>query len=119
MSNNALIKCGFVKDENNSQLLEVFQDGTKFKELYIDIYSANPFEKLVRPMLMLRHCEENAIVSKEKESIVIKKNDKYSTYVAELLLESVNESYFKKNFKHSFEFILNCQNVFYRFTIFK
>lgn len=119
MSNNALIKCGFSKDENNSQLLEVFRDGVKFKELYIDIYSASPFSKLVRPVLMLRHHEKNAIVSNDGLYVILKMNKKYNTHIAELLFDAINEGYFRKNSENSFDFILNCQNIFYKLTIFK
>lgn len=119
MDSKALIKCGFSKDENGFKLTEIFQDNTKFKEVHIDIYSSNPFEKVVLSVLMLRRSEKNATVSNNGKSIVIKANDKYNTYIAELLLDTISESYYKENFEDSFDFILNCQNIYYKVTIFK
>ena len=111
-------KCGFSKDENALQLSEIFQDNAKFKEIHIDIYSNNPFEKVVLPVLMLRHVEKNATVSNDGRSIIINANDRYNTYIAEIPLNTINKSYFKRFFKDSFEFILNCQNLFYKLTIY-
>lgn len=111
-------KCGFSKDENALQLSEIFQDNAKFKEIHIDIYSNNPFEKVVLPVLMLRHVEKNATVSNDGRSIIINANDKYNTYIAEIPLNTISKSYFKRFFEDSFEFILNCQNLFYKLTIY-
>lgn len=119
MNSRALIKCGFSKDENNFKLTEIFQDNTKFKEVHIDIYSSNPFNRLALPVLMLRRSEKNATVSNDGKSIIIKSNDRCNTYIAELLFDFINESFHKENFEDSFDFILNCQNIFYKFTIYK
>lgn len=119
MNSEVLTKCGFSKDENNLQLAEIFQDGIQLKEIHIDIYSSSPFDKVVIPILMLRRNENNATILNDGKSIVIKANDKYNTYIAELLLNSIKGSYFKMNFENSFDFILNCQNIYYKVTIFK
>lgn len=119
MNNKALIRCGFSKDENSLKLAEIFRDNTKLKEIHIDIYSNNPFDNVVAPVLMLRCNEKNVSVSNNGESIIIKKDNKYNTYIAEILLDAINDSYFKMNFENSFDFILNCQNIYYKVTIFK
>lgn len=119
MNSEVLTKCGFSKDENNLQLAEIFQDGIQLKEIHIDIYSSSPFDKVVIPILMLRRNEKNALISNDGESIVVKKDDRHNTYIAEILLDSINDSYFKTNFENSFDFILNCQNIYYKVTIFK
>lgn len=119
MNNKALIRCGFSKDENNLKLAEIFRDNIRLKEIHIDIYSSNPFDNAVTPMLMLRSNEKDVLVSNDEKSIAIKKNDRHNTYIAEVSLDTINDSYFKINFEDSFDFILNCQNIYYKVTIFK
>lgn len=119
MNTESLIKYGFSKDIDKSQLSKVFSDGIKIKELYIDIYSSNPFDNTVRPILMLRRSEKNVSVLNDGKSIIIKMDNNYNEYIMELMLDTVKDSYFKMNFENSFDFILNCQNIFYKVTIFK
>lgn len=118
METKSLI-CGFIKDENNLQLAEVFSDNARLKELYIDIYSSNPLVNTLHPMLLLRAFEKNANISNDGTNLIVKKSDKYGTHVMNILFDSVNESYFKKNFENSFDFILKCQNIYYKLSIFK
>lgn len=117
MKTKSLI-CGFVKDENNLQLTKVFSDNTRLKELYIDIYSSNPLVNILHPMLLLRTFEKNANISNDGTNLIIKQNDKCETHVLNILFNSINESYFKKNFENSFDFILKCQNIYYKISIF-
>ena len=119
MDNKVFIKCGFSKDENISQLTKFFYNDAKFKKIHIDIYTSNPFDKTVLPVLMLRRYEKDVVIENNGRSIVIKMNDKHNTYIAELLLETINDSYSKMNFENCFDFVLNCQNKFYKITIFK
>lgn len=109
-------KCGFFEDENNLKLMKVFENNSEFKEIYIDIYSDNPFDKATSPILMLRRNENNVAICNDEKSIIIKTND---TYIAELILNNVNKCYYKKYIEDSFDFVLNCQNIFYKITIFK
>lgn len=112
-------RCGFSKDKDNLKLLEIFKDNTEFKEVYIDIYSSDPFNKTILPVLILRRNANNVIISNNNKSVIIKANDKYNTYITELVLNNINEIYYKEDFKNNFNFILNYQNIFYKITIFK
>lgn len=109
---------GFIKDENKSQLTRVFSDKIRFKEVYIDIYSFNPLISSAHPMLLLRTSEENVSVSYDGVNFAIMKSDKYRTNILNILFDSIKESYYKENCKSSFDFILNCQNTYYKLTIF-
>lgn len=112
-------RCGFSKDKDNLRLLEIFKNNTEFKEVHIDIYSSDPFNKTILPVLILRRNANNVIISKNNKSIIVKANDKYNTYIAELVLNNINEIYYKEDFKNNFNFVLNYQNIFYKITIFK
>lgn len=118
MNNKVLTKCGFLKDENGSQLTEVFQDGIKFKEIYIDIYPVNPLDNLC-PVLLLRNSDENVVVENDGRYLTIKKNDKYKNCIMNILFDGINDIYFKKISEGNFEFILNYQNIFYKTMICK
>ncbi len=117
METKSLI-CGFIKDENNLQLIKVLSNNARLKELYIDIYSSNPLVKTLHPMLLLRTFVKNANISNDGMNLIIKQSDKYGTHIINILFNSVNESYFKKNFENSFDFILKCQNIYYKLSIF-
>ena len=119
MDTKALMKYGFSKDVDNLELMNVFQDGVKFKEVYIDVYHSNPFDSVIRPVLILRRSEKNVFILNNVDGLIFKTNDKYNTYIAELVLSNIKDCYFKGNFDSGFDFILNCQNIYYKITIFK
>ena len=119
MNTKALMKYGFSKDVDNLELMNVFQDGIKFKEVYIDVYHSNPFDNVIRPVLILRRSEKNVFILNNVDCLIFKTNDKYNTYIAELVLSNIKDCYFKGNFESGFDFILNCQNIYYKITIFK
>ena len=119
MDIKALMKCGFSKDVDNLESIKIFQDGVKFKEVYIDVYFNDPFDCKIKPILILRRSEKNVSISNDEDKLIFKMNDRYNTYIAEIDLNSIEDSYIKRNFEDSFDFILNCQNIYYKVTIFK
>ena len=114
-----MMKFGFVKDENNTKLNELFKDNTKLKEVHIDCYPTNPLISSPLPyMLLLRTIETKMLVKNSGTRLVFKKNiDGYDTYFMNILLSDIKECFY--NISNGFsEFILNIQNVFYRITVF-
>lgn len=116
---HTMTKLGFVKDEANTKLNEIFKDNTKLKEVHIDAYPANPLVSSSLPyMLLLRTIEKKMLVKNSGIRLVLKKNiDSYDTYFMNILLSEIKECYY--NFSDGFsEFILNIQNIYYRITVF-
>ena len=112
-------KLGFVKDENNTKLNEIFSDNTKLKEVHIDCYPANPMVSSSLPyMLLLRIIETKMWVKNSGTRLILKKNvDGYDTNFMNVLLSDVRECYYDMSNGFS-EFVLNIQNVYYRITVF-
>ena len=117
ITDKTLMKFGLAKDENNLKLKEVLKCGAKLKEVHIDIYSENPLVSSTKPfMLLLRTIEKNTVVSNDKDRIILKKNDRYSTCFMNVLFSEIIDCYYKAS-DGCFEFILNIQNTYYRITI--
>lgn len=116
MDKNTLMKFGFVKDEENLQLKEIFRNNAKLKEIHIDIYPENPLNAPTHFVLLLRTTEKNVTVSNDENRLVLKKSDKFGTYLMNILLTDISES-FSKITDDYFEFILNIRNIYYRITI--
>ena len=114
-----LMKLGFIKDEYNAKLNEVFKDDVKLKEIHIDIYPANPFASSPIPyMLLSRTIEKKMLVKNVGNRLVLKKNiDGYDTYFMNVLLPEIKECHYKKSDGFC-EFILNIQNIWYRIIVF-
>lgn len=114
-----MTKLGFVKDEKNTKLNEIFKDNTKLKEIHIDVYPTNPLVSSSTPfMLLLRTIEKKILVKNSGTRLVLKKNvDGYETYFMNVLLSEIAECYYKI-VKGCSEFILNIQNTYYRITVF-
>lgn len=118
ITEKTLKKFGLIKDENNFQLKEVFENNLKLKEIHIDIYPENPLVSSSAPfMLLLRTIEKNATVSNDEERLVLIKDDGFGTYFLNVLFSKINECYYK-NIGIGSEFILNIQNIWYRITVF-
>ena len=113
---NDLTKYGFIKDENNHQLMEMFCDNKTLKEVYIDVYSSSPLN-IPHPSLLLRHNEKKAHVSNDNKNLIIKKNDKSNTYIMNISLDNIEEVYFQQSIGFS-DFVVNYQNIYYKITIF-
>jgi hypothetical protein len=110
-------KIGFIKDDNISILKKVLKDGTKFKYMYIDIYSENPLNHPSYFMLLLRTHECNISVLNDGHRIIFSKNNKSKTHIVNILLSKINECFFKHS-ENYFEFIINIQNVYYKLIVF-
>lgn len=115
-TDKTLIKFGFIKDENNSQLKEVFKNNLKLKEIRIDVYPDNPMSLPTSFMLLLRTCEKNVITSNDGNRLVLKRNDRYNTHFMNIPFSNVSEC-FLKIFKNYYEFILNIRNTYYKITV--
>lgn len=113
---NDLTKYGFIKDENNRQFMGMFCNNKVFKEIYIDVYSSNPFD-IPHPSLLLRHNEKKACVLNDNKNLIIKKNDKNSTYIINISSDDIKEVYFQDGIRF-FDFVVNYQNIYYKITIF-
>lgn len=117
ITEKTLTKFGLIKDENNSQLKEVFKNNFKLKEIHIDIYPDNPLISSSAPfMLLLRTIEKNVAVSNNEDRLVLMRNDGYGTYFMNVLFSEVTECYYKISDGLS-EFILNIQNIWYRIIV--
>lgn len=116
MTENTLMKFGFIKQEYDSQLKELLEGSIKLKEVHIDAYSENPIVSSSSFMLLLRASEKNATVSIEKDRVVFKRNDSQNTYFMNILLDKITECFSKISDGYS-EYILNVQNIYYRITV--
>lgn len=110
------LKFGFVKDENNSMLKEVFTNNIKLKEIHIDIYPDNPLQPSTTFMLLLRTSENNVVISNDDNRLVLNKNDKYKTQLMNILFSKITDCLFKIS-DNCYEFIFNVQNIYYKITI--
>jgi hypothetical protein len=111
------MKFGFVKDKNNFRLMKMLKDSKRLKEIHIDIYPENPLTSSTSFMLLLRTSEKNVIVLNDDKRIVLLKNDRFNTYLMDILISKISECYYVDNENYS-EFILNIQNIYYKITIF-
>ena len=117
ITERTLMKFGFVEDENNFQLKEIFKNNFKLNEVHLDIYPENPLASSAYFMLLLRTNEKNVTVSNNGERLVLTKSDKYKTQIINVLFSEIKECYYKDTYVTS-EFILNIQNIWYRITVF-
>lgn len=112
------IKLGFAKREMNLSLNKA-ESIFKLKEVYVEVYTENPFDSSTGFMLVLRASEKNAIASLGFDRIVLKKSDTNETHMINILASKVNECYYKGCPDYTYgEFILNIQNIWYRITVF-
>ena len=117
ITEKTLMKFGLTKDESNFQLKEVFKNNLKLKEIHIDVYPDNPLIASSAPfMLLLRMIENNVIVSNDEDRIILKKNDKYKTYLANILLSEITDCCYKTS-NELYEFIFKVRNTYYRVNI--
>lgn len=114
---NVLKKCGFDKDTDNYQLTKAFHEDIMFKEIYIDIYSDNPFDNTSRPMLLLRRYEREPIILNNDEYLIIEEKNNGCNCIMNISFDSIKDVYFKKSNENSFDCIFNCQNIYYKITI--
>ena len=119
VAEQTITKLGFIKDEKNTKLNEVFKDNIKLKEIHIDVYPTNPLVSSPLPyMLLSRTIEKKMLIKNSGTRLVLKKNiDGYDTYFMNVLLSEIKECYYSVSNGFS-EFILNIQNIYYRITVF-
>lgn len=111
-----LIKFGFVEDNRNLQLREIFRNNIKLKEVHMDIYPDNPLKAPVPFVLLLRAIERNVSVLNDNNRLILKKNDRFGTYIVNVSLSDVSESHYKMTDTYC-EFIVKIQNIYYRIII--
>lgn len=112
-----LMEFGFVKDENNLKLREVFKNNSKLKEIHIDIYPENPLVTSPHFMLLLRTIEKKVIVKNDEYRLIIKKIiDGFDTYLMNIPFSKITNCIYKGSDNY-FEFILNIQNIYYKITV--
>lgn len=116
VTNNILMKFGFAKDENNLQLKKIFQNNSKLKEIYIDIYPDNPMIFSGDFVLLLRTHDNNVVALNDNDRLILKRCDKYETHIMNILLSGILECYIKGTETYC-EIILNVQNIYYKITI--
>lgn len=116
ITENALMKFGFVKEEDNSRLIEMIKNKTKLKEVHIDTYPDNPFTSSEPHMLLLRTVEKEAWILVEDDRLIFKRSDAYETLFVNVLISKIKECFSKITDDYS-EYILNVQNIYYRITI--
>ena len=114
--NKTLMKFGFAKDESCLQLKNIFQNNSKLKEVYVDVYPYNPMLSSEDFILLLRMHDSNVVVSNDDNRLILKKCDKYETYIMNILLSCISECYIKCSEVYC-ELILNVQNIYYKITI--
>ena len=119
VAERTMTKLGFVKDEKNTKLNEIFKDNTKLKEIHIDVYPTNPLVSSSTPfILLLRTIEKKILVKNSGSRLVLKRVvDRYDTYFMNVVLSEIRECYCLSIDGYS-EFILNIQNTYYRITVF-
>ena len=108
VNNNTLMDFGFIKDENN----------LKLKELHVDVYPYNPLSAASPFMLLLRMGERNVMVESDGSRVILKRDDKYNTYITNVLFSKITECFLKVSEDCS-EFIVKIQNTYYRIIVFK
>lgn len=116
ITNETLMKFGFIKDENNSQLKEIFKNDLKLKEVHIDIYPNNPMSSSVEFMLLLRSSENDVMILNDGNRLILKKNDTNETSFMNVLFSKITECFTKISESYS-EFVLNIQNIYYKITV--
>lgn len=116
ITDKALKRIGFAKDENNSKLKEVFKNNLRLKEVHIDIYPSNPMLSSEEFMLLLRTSDNNIMISNDGSRLILKKNDKNETHIMNILFSNVLECFFNVEERY-YEFVINIQNIYYKITI--
>lgn len=112
-----LEKCGFDKDTDNCQLIKAFHENIMFKEIYIDIYSDNPFDNTSRPMLLLRRHEKEPVVLSDNEYFIIEERNNGCNCIMNISFDSIKDVYFRRSINDGFDCVFNCQNIYYKITI--
>ena len=118
ITENILMKYGFVTEKDYSKLVEVIKNTTRLKKVHIDTYSENPLLPSSSQMLLLRAVEKNIKILVEDDRLIFKRNDIYGTHFVNVLISKIKECFSKRVSEDYDEYILNIQNIYYKITIF-
>jgi hypothetical protein len=113
------LRLGFTSDKDNMRLKEVFKDAKVLKEMHMEIYPNNPIESHNPFQLFVRTIEKNVKVSNDGVRLILKKNDRFETHIANILLSDITQCLTEGvSDKHYSAFIVNIRNnIWYRLTI--
>lgn len=114
---NKIFQLGFIDDVDNLLFKEIFKDGEKLKNIHIEVYPNNPIESHSPFRLLLRAIEKNATVSNDGNRFILKMNDRFETYIANILLSDITKCYVRTADKQSPTFVINVQNIWYKIDI--
>ena len=117
VTENTLIKFGFVREKNELRFKEIIEKDNKLKEVHIDVYSENPLVSSTSFMLLLRAYENKAKITIDDERIILKRNDVQETHFMNVIISKITDC-FSKISDDYYEVILNIQNIWYKITIF-
>ena len=117
ITDKTLTKFGLTKDEDNLKLKEVFKNGSRLKEIHIDIYSENPLVESTAPFMLLSRVIENDIrVTNDDDRLILKKNSGFEICFMNILFSKITECCYKI-FDNYSEIIINIQNIYFKITI--
>ena len=77
VTENILMKYGFVNEKDYSKLIEIIKNTTRLREVHIDTYPENPLLSSDSHMLLLRTVEKKARILVEDDRLIFKKDDIY------------------------------------------
>lgn len=116
MVTDETFECGFIKDEGNLRFEKIFTNNKKLKEMHIDIYPDNPLRTSNPFRLLLRTIEKDVMISNDRSRLILRKNDRFKTYIMNILLSDIKECFVEVVDNYS-EFIINVQNIYYKITV--
>lgn len=117
VTENTLMKLGFVREKNELRFKEIIAKENKPKEIHIDIYPENPLTPSESFALLLRTSERNARISMDDERLILKRNDSQETHFMNVIIPMITDC-FSKMSDNYYEVILNVQNIYYKITVF-
>lgn len=100
------------KNMTIEELNSVFDKG-KFKEIYIDTYSNNPY------MLYSRSFDKNASSMLENGRLIIRRNDDHHTAIMNIVLNNIDDFLVSKCGEQNRELLIKIHNICFKIlTIF-
>ena len=117
ITEDTLMKYGFVAEKDYSKLIAIIKNTNRLIEVHIDTYPENPLLSSDSHMLLLRTVEKKARILVEDDRLIFKRDDIYGTHFVNVLISKIKEC-FSKMTGDCDEYILNIQNIYYRITVF-
>ena len=112
-----IFQLGFIDDESKLLFKETFKDGEKLKNIHIEVYPNNPIESNSPFKLFVRTNEKNVAVSNDGNRLILKMNDRFGTYITNILLSDITKCFAQVANNRCSTFVLSVQNVWYRMDI--